>query len=551
ATAEHLFLYDGARYDFIGLSVPSKPGTFGFGALQLNRGGITSRSAIDDPGVSVSNTQSVYMLGFGRRLTGRWSAGAAANVLDFDVAGRKDKSWGLDVGGQGAYPRDEFWGLRRVVWSFGAAVKNLVEPKITLVQDTEAFPRELRAGAGLSFQTASRPSAAGIVRHDRAMALLSVRRVSGDGGLYPGLGFSYGFEDLLVLRLGFDGELSAGMGFHTRDGKFFVDYAMANKSLSFAHRFTLSYRFIQPEAKAVETYRDEADDEYVRAKGQAEALARESYATGQALFKDEKYQEAQEPFRLAALLAPDNEEMTMARRRNQEAFRRKQIQEFSTDAALNPAPGQEPDAFVSIARLLDLGAPNRAELAAMLERLARRIPEDEFARISLEAFDRRAPAARRLLETGHVAQAGQVVENLLLLGGSRTAAGFEALRQAVAAKGEAVRAQFAGASTGADAQAAKAALAARRAFPDEAELSSRAEAALARCRAGNRLGIKERYYLRKLYYLAAMQYARKGGKDETRRAADLLEDILRRDPADEAADTLLDTMAGESLVNGR
>ena len=73
--------------------------------------------------------------------------------------------------------------------------------------------------------------------------------------------------------------------------------------------------------------------------------------------------------------------------------------------------------------------------------------------------------------------------------------------------------------------------------------------ALARYRAENRLTIKERYYLRKIYSLAAMHYAKKGDIEELRRAGDLLEDILRRDPADEAADTLLDTMAKDGLVN--
>jgi hypothetical protein len=46
-----------------------------------------------------------------------------------------------------------------------------------------------------------------------------------------------------------------------------------------------------------------------------------------------------------------------------------------------------------------------------------------------------------------------------------------------------------------------------------------------------------------------VRYAKKGNTDEMRRAGDLLEDILRRDPADEAADTLLDTMAKDGLVN--
>jgi len=552
-TGEHLFLYDGARYDFIGLSVPSKAGTFGFGALQLDRGGIIARSAIDDPGSTVSDTQSDYLLGFGRSLTEHWSAGATANVLDFNVAGSKDKGWGLDVGTQGAYPQEEFWGLKRVVWSFGAAIKNLIEPKLTLVQDSEAFPRELRGGAGISFQTASRPSESGTVAHDRAMALLSVRRVSGDPAIYPGLGLAYGFENLLVFRLGFDGALSAGAGFHTRDGRFFLDYAMENRPLAFNHRFTLSYRFIQPDKKSIESYQDEADDEYVRAKGQAEALARESYATGQSFFKDENYREAQEPFRLAVLLAPDKGEMASAYRRGQEALRRKQLQDLSTDATLNPAPGQEAKSLASIAQLLDMGATNRAELSAVLKSLVQRLPDDEHARIAQQIFDQRAAMARRLLDTGHVAQARQLADNLLLVQSSQTAAGVEALEQAVAVKAQVIREGFlalsADAATRPDARLAKAALAAKRAFPDEPEITGQADAALARYRAENRLTVKERYYLRKVYCLAAVRYAKKGNADEMRRAGDLLEDILRRDPADEAADTLLDTMAKDGLVN--
>src|ERR1035437_3086293 len=86
-TGEHLFLYDGARYDFVGLSVPSKVGTFGLGALQLNRSNIVARNAIDDPGNLVSNTQSDYMLGLGHSFGEHFTAGAAANVLDFNEAG--------------------------------------------------------------------------------------------------------------------------------------------------------------------------------------------------------------------------------------------------------------------------------------------------------------------------------------------------------------------------------------------------------------------------------------------------------------------------------
>ncbi|MDE2291889.1 MAG: hypothetical protein KGL53_07385, partial [Elusimicrobia bacterium] len=178
-SGEHLFLYGGARYDFLALSVPSRFGTFGVGALQLERGNIVARSAIDDPGYTVSNTQSDYMAGVGAPVGRHWKVGVTGNVLDFEMAGYADKGWGLDAGAQGDYAQDELLGLERLVWSFGGTVKNLVEPKLTMMEDTEAYPRELRGGVSVAFQSASRASADGTLSHDRVRLLASVRRVAG------------------------------------------------------------------------------------------------------------------------------------------------------------------------------------------------------------------------------------------------------------------------------------------------------------------------------------------------------------------------------------
>ncbi len=548
-SGEHLFLFDGARYDFIGLSVPSRFGTFGLGALQLNRGDIIARSSIDDPGTAVSNTQSDYMLGFGRAVTEHWSVGATANILDFNLAGYKDKGWGLDVGGQGNYPEDDFWGLKHAVWSFGASIKNLVEPRITLMSDTEAFPRELRGGAGLSFQTASRPSTAGIVDHDRALVLLSARRASGDPSLHPGLGLAYTYQDLLVFRLGFDGALSAGMGLHTMDGRFIVDYALENRPLSFNHRFTISYRFLTPKAKPQESYREEIDEEYARAKGQAEALAQENHAAAQSFFKDQRYPEAREPSRLAALLAPDDQELARSDSRAAEAFRRAEIRRLSTDATLAPAPGGEAQAYANIVMLLDLGAENKDQLAALLQRLAPRIPAEELVPLSQRAFDERAAVARSLTASGHIEEARRVERTLAVIKSSQSVVELAALEQLTEAKAQDIRKQFdelAGQERG-DVRLVKAALALKRAFPEDPAAAGRADAALARYRADYPVSIRERFYLLKLYYLAAVRYAKKGAED-VRYAADLLGEILRRDPTNLEADSLLDTMAREGLV---
>ncbi len=550
-SGEHLFLFDGARYDFLGLSVPSRFGTFGAGALQLNRDNILARSAIDDPGYNVSNTQSDYMLGFGRALTDHWSAGATANVLDFNLAGYKDKGWGLDAGTQGSYPQDEFWGLTRIVWSFGAQIKNLVEPKLTLMEDSEAFPRELRGGAGVYFQTASRPSVGGIISHDRAMILVSFRKVSGDSALYPGLGLSYSYQNVLVFRLGYDGTIAAGAGFHTSDGRFALDYSMENKPLSLDHRFTISYRFMPSKPRPEETYQESVDDEYARAKDKADSLAQESANAALALFKDQHYRGARDGYQIAALLEPADTGMAATCRRAAETYRRAEIHRLSNDAVLDPAPGQETQAYRSIARLLDLGADNKTELAARLRRLSERIPPADLLELAQRAFDERASAARRLLALGHVGDAATIADTLDVLKSSQTALGAQALRDEITTKGAAIRAAFEDAARdGADhptTELAKAAFAFKRAFPDDGKAVAKAADALVRYRVAYPLSIRERFYLRKLYYLAATRFAKKQDGD-TQFGQDLAQEILRRDAADADADALLDAMSLSELA---
>lgn len=549
---EHLFLFDGARYDFLGLSVPSRFGTFGLGAIQLNRGNIVARAAIDSPGYTVSNTQSDYMVGFGRRLGEHWSVGATGNVLDFNLAGYTDNGWGLDTGVQAAYPQEDFWGLKRLVWSFGAQIKNLVEPKLALMADSETFPRELRGGAGLSFQAASRPSASGIISHDRAMILVSMRRVSGDPALYPGLGLSYSCHNLLVFRLGYDGYISAGAGFHTSDGRFALDYSMANKPLSLDHRFTISFRFAPAKARPHESYEEAVDDEYARAKGRADSLAKETFNAAQTLFKDQNYRSALEAYRLAALLEPADKEMAATYRRAAETYRRAEIRKLSTDATLAPVPGQEAQAYQSIARLLDLGADNKGELAARLQRLAQRLPPPEYIQLAQRSFDERAQAARRLVALGHVSDAQVIADTLEIIKSSEAALGVQLLRDDIATKGASIRQTFdeLAARDEADRSTtalARAALALKRAFPDDGKAVARAEEALAHYRSAYPLSIKERFYLRKLYYLAAMRFAKRQDGDQ-RYGQDFLEEILRRDAADCDADTLLDAMSREGLA---
>ena len=237
--------------------------------------------------------------------------------------------------------------------------------------------------------------------------------------------------------------------------------------------------------------------------------------------------------------------------RAREAYRRAEIHRLSTDATLDPAPGQEAQAYLNIATLLDLGADNKSALAARLQSLARRLPAPDYARLSQEAFAERAPAARRLASLGHVPEAKAIAGTLAVLQSSQTKIDVQEISHEVLAKEGQIKKDFDGlAAVEADrsgALLAQAALDVKRACPDDAETVARAQGVLARYRSQFPVAIKERFYLRKLYYLAALRYVKKQDGD-WRYAQDFLEEILRRDAANEDADTLLDTMTREGLV---
>lgn len=545
---EHLFLYDGARYNFVGLSVPSRLGAFGMGAIQLDRGNIIARNAIDDPGTKVSNTQTSLLLGFARRLGNYFAAGGTANMLRFDLAGSKDVGFGFDLGGQAFLPSDDFGALRQPFWSFGAVLKNLMQPELKLAEEKETFPRELRGGVSVSFAALSRASlGSGVVRHDRAELSTSFRKVAGEPGLHPGLGFSYAYENMLVFRLGYDRGLAAGVGLRTGDGKFCVDYALENKPLSMNHRFTLSYRFIQPQLPARRPVAEERDEDYARALARAQGLSQEHSLRGQGYFKDQQYHKALEPLRLAALLDPEDSEKSAFYRRALEVARREKLRLLNAEMDEALAKADDAATYKRAARMLGLRPGDRERLAAVLKSIAARAKDSALEPAAAEIFEERRVLALRMVSAGQVSDAMRLVDSLELCRTTGTAAGLEALRNQVAADAQASRARLEAEAAeaekaGAHGKGYRVLAALRRAYPQDAELEKRVDSARKSLRSS--LSLKERLYLRRLYFLAAIQYV--NGNEEG--ARDMIAEILRRDPADAPAGGLEAAMAGALVM---
>ena len=549
-TGEHLFLYDGARYDFIAMTVPSRLGTFGLGALQLYRGDITARTAIDDPGYQVSASQAEYMAGYGKSFGDRWSAGGTINMLSSNLAGYKGKGFGADAGARYEAPSEDVWFLGRPMWSAGAVIKNLLSPALKLDADPEVLPRELRGGLSVSFDGFSRLSLnAGSIRKDRAMLGFGVSKLVGDTELRLGLGAAYTLQDVLTLRLGLDEGFAVGVGFKTADGRFGIDYALEDRPLARNHRFTITYRFIKASAPVAAPSAEIQDDEFARAKGRAESLGAEAYVRGQELFKAQRYDEAVESLAQAALLRPEDAEARELYRRSTEVRLREEARRLREKLDQQASSGDAAGAYRTLAKLLRLKTSDQPRLLEQARKMAERLDAELRESLSEELVAEATEDVRSSLSRSLYAEAAADAAWLSTVAASTLAAdASRALVAETARLSQEGRARLEKALASARERrligtALLAAYALSRSFGD-AESTQALETARRDYAAALRLSAKDRIYVRKLYYLAATAWAKK----DAERARDLLDELRRRDASDAQAASLMDAMVRAGAV---
>lgn len=550
-TGEHQFLYDGARYDFIGLTVPSRMGTFGMGALQLYRGDITARAAIDDPGTKVTASQADYMAGFARNFGEHWAAGGTVNMLSSDLAGYKDRGFGADAGARYESSSDDVWLLKRPQWSAAAVIKNLLAPRLKLDSDPEVLPRELRGGVNVSFDGFSRVSlAAGSIRKDRAMLGVGFSKTVGETELRMGLGASYTLQDMLTLRFGLDEGFAVGLGFKTADGRFGVDYALEDRPLAKNHRFTLTYRFLKPTAAPAAPAAEIQDEEYARAKGRSEALGGEAFTRGQELFKAQRYDEAVESLVMAALLKPTDPEVGGLYRRSVEVREREDIRRLREKLDQQASTGDATGAYRTLAKLLRYKPADRERLLEQARHMAEKLDADGREAVSAEIIASGADDVHTALTRGLDAQALADAAWLESVAAStRTVTAARELTAETARLSKEHRARLEGSigraqKPGQHGRALLAAFSLSRAYPDDSEVARTLDTARGDYAVTLRPTDKDRLYVRKLYYLAAVAWTKK----DAERARDLLDELRRRDATDADAAALMDAMVRAGAV---
>jgi len=551
-SGEHLFLFDGARYNFLGLSVPSRFATFGLGALQLRRGNIIARARIDDPGYEVSNTQTAYMLGVARAIGEHWAVGATVNVLNFEIAGFRDRGYGMDLGVQGQFAGRNIGRFHNAVWSVGGVVKNLLEPRIVLQSDPEVFPREFRAGVSFGVDGFSRASlTAGEIRSDRMNLSLALQKVSDVPPPHLALGLSYNFRNILAFRLGYDREVVAGLGFETSNRKFAIDYSLENRTLTKLHRFTVTYRF-SPRPNG-NNYRAgvERDSSFVQVQNRAQGLSDEHLAAAKSLFQKKQFDEALKQAELAFLLNPEDRSSTSFYDRVKTVEEHQRVRNRLSVLSGSLRTDDRAAIQAAVSEILLRTPMDPAGFARAMVDVRGTLPISACRDIESRVFSEGKAQVLSLVTSGYISEAAALAKALTVVGEKATIAEGTRLRAWVFDAGKRLKAELSSVITAKSAAgdhrgALRALTALHRAFPQE-DTSRLGGGLRSSYSAGRRLSPKDKIHLRKLYYLAAIRFA----KGNFSRAADLLEEILRRDAMAEQASRLKELMIRKGILRER
>ncbi len=225
ATGMGATLASDTRYSFLALGMPTeKWGTFALAGTFTTSGEFERATLFEDLGETFSEKEGIVSLSYARG-SGRFSYGLTLKSVSQNIGGAKGNSSGIDAG--------IYFRPHRLL-SLGAAVQNLVEPRITLDQEEEKLAQSLRAGIALRFF------------NNRLLMMSDIVKTE-----YMDMSFRSGIEiwplRLLAVRGGWDSErehMSAGAGIRYENWQ--IDYTFVDTDLGAQNVVSATMRFGVP-----------------------------------------------------------------------------------------------------------------------------------------------------------------------------------------------------------------------------------------------------------------------------------------------------------------
>lgn len=218
-------MFNDTKYTFFALGMPTESwGTFSFNGTFTTSGEFERTSILEDTGETFSEKEGIFSLGYANGF-GRLTYGLNLKSVSQDIGGASGNSMGMDIG--------LLYRPHRLL-SLGASVQNLLEPKITLIEEEEKMARSMRAGMALRFFRGRMVMTTDLVKTE-----------------FMDTSFRSGLEiwpvRFLSLRGGYDGErehMSAGAGFRFDNWQF--DYAYVSTDLGAQNVLSATLRFGVP-----------------------------------------------------------------------------------------------------------------------------------------------------------------------------------------------------------------------------------------------------------------------------------------------------------------
>jgi tetratricopeptide (TPR) repeat protein len=223
--------YDlGFREDFVSVVLPSwRLGTASVALRRFGTDGIDGRDDRNVPaGGDLSSSETEVTLGYGRAFGSLIGFGGSLKLQRQSIAGRSGSGVGADVGVT-TYPllalRVPVRWAHQVTWGLG--IRNLIEPRIRLDQESVPDPGAWRTGFAY-----------------RTLFGMATLDVAGGGGARPRLhaGAEFSPQSSVALRGGVNGNgVTAGAGFRVQG--IALDYTFEDRSYDPTHRVGVSYAF--------------------------------------------------------------------------------------------------------------------------------------------------------------------------------------------------------------------------------------------------------------------------------------------------------------------
>lgn len=308
-SATHWFLFDTARYNFIGFLIAGDDSAFALAGTQFYRGNIEVRQKIDDVEDTTENSQmAVYgsysglidklKLNYG--ITGKW--------LTYNMYTEKASGGGIDIG---VSRRLMLLGNpfgKKITVDSGLMFQNLASVGIKMINETELLPLAVKCGltSGVTlFPKYSKKEDS--LSYDELTLASDI--IYTDNHFLYSFGAQYKLWKTLIFRVGYKDGVTAGLGLILFD--FQLDYALMLKNFTNFHKIGFIYRFGQGqgESESVSTTKLTAiaptfTEEFQKVFQRAKRIYERYYRDAVLLSEQNRYEEAIRLLKRAIPLSP-------------------------------------------------------------------------------------------------------------------------------------------------------------------------------------------------------------------------------------------------------